>query len=139
MKELSRRKFILVSTLAAGFALAVRPISAQVITTDTEGLTWYGRLVGESSSLTPKHPIDIAPVLKAPVLGLYGGSDELIPNNTVERMQQALKRGRSGSEIILYPDTPHGFFADYRPTYRQQQAEDAWKRLQAWFKQHGVG
>ena len=54
-------------------------------------------------------------------------------------LRQALKRGRSGSEIILYPDTPHGFFADYRPTYRQQQAEDAWKRLQAWFKQHGVG
>jgi carboxymethylenebutenolidase len=100
------------------------------------GVAWYGRLVGESTPLTPKHPIDIAPFLKAPVLGLYGGNDELIPNNTVEQMRQALKRGRSGSEIILYPDTPHGFYADYRPTYRKQQAEDAWNKLQAWFKQH---
>jgi carboxymethylenebutenolidase len=277
MKEITRRQFIIVSTLAAGFALAVRPISAQVITTDTEGLiagevkipvadgeipayrampamgenfpvvlvvqeifgvhehiqdicrrfaklgycaiapelfarqgdvsqmsdiqaiisqvvskvpdaqvmsdldatvtwaeksskgnsnklgitgfcwggrivwlysayspkvkagvAWYGRLTGESTALTPKHPIDIAPVLKAPVLGLYGGSDDLIPNNTVEQMRQALKQRRSGSEIILYPDTPHGFFADYRPTYRREQAENGWRRLQAWFKQHGV-
>lgn len=278
MRELTRRKFIIVSTLAAGFALAVRPISAQVITTDTKGLVagevkipvqdgdipayrampetgetfpvvlvvqeifgvhehiqdicrrfaklgycaiapelfarqgdvsqmsdiqeiiakvvskvpdaqvmsdldatvawaqksskgninklgitgfcwggrivwlysayspkvkagvaWYGRLVGESTSLTPKYPVDIAPFLKAPVLGLYGGSDNGIPNDTVEQMRQALKRGQSGSEIVLYPDTPHGFFADYRPNYRKEQAEDGWKRLQAWFKQHGVG
>lgn len=277
MRELTRRKFIIVSTLAAGFALAVRPISAQVITTDTKGLVagevkipvedgdipayrampetgetfpvvlvvqeifgvhehiqdicrrfaklgycaiapelfarqgdvsqmsdiqeiiakvvskvpdaqvmsdldatvawaqksskgninklgitgfcwggrivwlysayspkvkagvaWYGRLVGESTSLTPKYPVDIAPFLKAPVLGLYGGSDNGIPNDTVEQMRQALKHGQSGSEIVLYPDTPHGFFADYRPNYRKEQAEDGWKKLQAWFKQHGV-
>lgn len=277
MKELSRRKFIIVSTLAAGFALAIQPISAQVINTDTKGLVagevkipvedgeipayrampatganfpvvlviqeifgvhehiqdvcrrfaklgycaiapemfarqgdvsqlsnvqeiisqvvskvpdaqvmsdldatvawaqksskgnieklgitgfcwggritwlysahnpnvkagvaWYGRLVGESTPLTPQYPIDIAADLKVPVLGLYGGSDNGIPNKTVEQMQKALQRGNSGSEIILYPDTPHAFFADYRPSYRKQQAENGWKRLQAWFKQHGV-
>lgn len=97
------------------------------------GVAWYGRLVGESSSLTPKHPIDVAPFLKAPVLGLYGGSDNSIPNDTVEQMRQAIARGRSGSEIIVYRDTPHGFFADYRPTYRQEQALNGWRRLQAWF------
>ncbi len=102
------------------------------------GVAWYGRLVGESKSLTPKHPLDIAADLKAPVLGLYGGSDQGIPNNTVEQMRQALKAGNSGSEIVLYPDTPHGFYADYRPTYRQEQAEDGWQRLQAWFKKYGV-
>lgn len=102
------------------------------------GVAWYGRLVGESKPLTPKNPIDIATELKAPVLGLYGGSDEGIPVSTVEQMRQALKAGKSGSELIVYPDTPHGFNADYRPSYRKEQAEDGWKRLQAWFKQYGV-
>ena len=102
------------------------------------GVAWYGRLVGNSTALTPKHPIDIAATLKVPVLGLYGGKDESIPNDTVEKMREVLKSGSSGSEIVLYPDTPHAFNADYRPTYREKEAEDAWKRLQDWFKKHGV-
>jgi carboxymethylenebutenolidase len=102
------------------------------------GVAWYGRLVSEPNSLTPKHPIDIAATLKVPVLGLYGGSDSGIPNETVEQMRNSLKGGQSASEIILYPDTPHGFFADYRPSYRKEQAEDGWKRLQAWFRKYGV-
>lgn len=102
------------------------------------GVAWYGRLVSESKSLTPKHPVDIASELKVPVLGLYGGSDDGIPVKTVEQMREALKAGNSGSEIIVYPDTPHGFYADYRPTYRKEQAQDGWKRLLAWFKQHDV-
>jgi len=102
------------------------------------GVAWYGRLVSESKPLTPKNPIDIAADLKVPVLGLYGGKDSGIPNDTVEQMRQSLKSGSSGSEIILYPDAPHAFFADYRPSYRKEQAEDGWKRLQAWFKKNGV-
>jgi carboxymethylenebutenolidase len=102
------------------------------------GVAWYGRLVSDSTPLTPKHPVDIAADLKVPVLGLYGGSDEGIPVTTVEKMRDALKAGNSGSEIIVYPDTPHGFHADYRPTYRKEQAEDGWKRLQEWFKKYGV-
>ena len=102
------------------------------------GVAWYGRLVSESKPLTPKHPIDIAAELKVPILGLYGGSDEGIPVETVEQMRGRLKAGNSGSEIIVYPDTPHGFNADYRPSYRKEQAEDGWKRLQAWFKKYGV-
>lgn len=102
------------------------------------GVAWYGRLVGESTPLTPKHPVDIAAELKVPVLGLYGGSDNGIPVETVEQMRQALEAGDSASEIIVYPDTPHAFFADYRPSYRKEQAEDGWKRLQAWFKKNDV-
>ena len=101
-------------------------------------VAWYGKLVGKSTPLTPKHPVDLAPQLRVPVLGLYGGSDEGIPRETIEQMRQVLKAGSSGSEIIVYPNTPHAFFADYRPSYRKPQAEDGWKRLQAWFKQHGV-
>jgi carboxymethylenebutenolidase len=102
------------------------------------GVAWYGRLVGSPSELQPKHPLDVAANMNAPVLGLYGGSDQGIPLDTVERMQTTLKAANSASKIIVYPDTPHAFFADYRPSYRKQQAEDGWKRLQEWFKQHGV-
>ncbi|MEW6491460.1 MAG: dienelactone hydrolase family protein [Cyanobacteriota bacterium] len=102
------------------------------------GVAWYGRLVGESTALTPEHPVDIADELKAPILGLYGGSDTGIPVETVEQMREALKAENKDSKIIVYPDTPHAFFADYRPSYRQEQAEDGWKRLLAWFNQHGV-
>ena len=102
------------------------------------GVAWYGRLVGKPSETQPQHPIDVVRVLKAPVLGLYGGNDPGIPLETIEQMKQALKAAGNSSEIIVYPDTPHGFHADYRPSYRKEQAQDGWKRLQAWFKQHNV-
>ena len=102
------------------------------------GVAWYGRLVGKPSEMQPQHPIDVVRALKAPVLGLYGGNDPGIPLETIEQMKQALKAAGDSSEIIVYPDTPHGFHADYRPSYRREQAQDGWKRLQAWFRQHGV-
>ena len=105
------------------------------------GVAWYGRVVGDSTPLTPKHPVDIAKDLKAPVLGLYGGADTGIPNDTVDRMRAALKAGSPAaqkSQIDTYPDTPHAFNADYRPSYRKEQAEDAWKKALAWFKANGV-
>ncbi len=102
------------------------------------GVAWYGKLVGPASDLQPKHPIDLAANLKAPVLGLYGGADGGIPNDTVDKMRAALKAANSKSDIHLYPDTPHAFHADYRPSYRKEQADDGWKKLQAWFKQNGV-
>ncbi|WP_439610589.1 dienelactone hydrolase family protein [Reyranella sp.] len=105
------------------------------------GVAWYGRVVGDSTPLTPKHPVDIAKDLKAPVLGLYGGADTGIPNDTVDRMRAALKDGSPAaqkSQIDTYPDTPHAFNADYRPSYRKEQAEDAWKKALAWFKANGV-
>ena len=79
--------------------------------------------------------------LKVPVLGLYGGADAGIPLEGVERMQAALAQGSAAaraSEFVVYPDTPHAFHADYRPSYRQAAAEDGWRRLLAWLKRHGV-
>ena len=102
------------------------------------GAAWYGRLVGMADPLHPKNPIDLVNDLKAPVLGLYGGADNGIPNNTVEQMQKALKEAGKPGEIVLYPETPHGFHADYRPTYRKDHAEDGWKRLLEWFAKNGV-
>jgi carboxymethylenebutenolidase len=102
------------------------------------GGAWYGRLVGQASPNSPTHPIDVVDKINAPVLGLYGGADQGIPNDTVEKMREALKAKGKKSEIILYPDTPHAFLADYRPSFRKEQAEDAWKKLTEWFKKHGV-
>ena len=105
------------------------------------GVAWYGRVEGPTSELTPKNPIDLAKDLKAPVLGLYGGSDTGIPNDGVDRMRAALKAGSPAaqkSEIHTYPDMPHAFNADYRPSYRKEAAEDGWKRCIAWFKANGV-
>lgn len=102
------------------------------------GVAWYGSLAGQSNKIKPKNPIDLAALLKAPVLGLYGGADQGIPLETIENMRKVLKAAGSKSEIVVYPDTPHGFHADYRPSYRKAQAEDGWKKLQDWFKIHGI-
>jgi carboxymethylenebutenolidase len=102
------------------------------------GVAWYGRLVGQPDELHPKHPIDVAGSLKAPVLGLYGAKDRGIPLDTVERMRAALKAANSKSEIIVYTDADHGFYADYRPTYHKESATDAWSKLREWFKRHGA-
>lgn len=102
------------------------------------GVAWYGRLVGKPDELHPQYPVDIAPALKVPVLGLYGAQDQSIPQDTVEQMRAALKKGSSKSEIVVYPDAGHAFYADYRPSYRQPAAEDGWKRLREWFKKYGA-
>jgi len=102
------------------------------------GVAWYGRLVGDADELHPKHPVELVGSLHAPVLGLYGAADQGIPVATVEKMLAALKEAGKPAEIIVYPDTPHAFFADYRPSYRKEQAEDAWKKMLDWFKKYGV-
>ena len=105
------------------------------------GVAWYGRLVGAANALQPKHPVDVAAGLNGPVLGLYGGDDPGIPQDTVDAMNAALAKGNPAakkSQIVVYPGAPHAFHADYRPSYRQQPADDGWKRCQAWFKANGV-
>lgn len=102
------------------------------------GVAWYGRLSGDKDELRPRQPLDLAASIKAPVLGLYGAEDQGIPVGIVEMMQDDLKAAKSPSEIVIYPDAPHGFHADFRSSYRPGPAQDGWKRLQQWFKKHGV-
>lgn len=105
------------------------------------GVAWYGRLVGTSSTTTPRHPVDVAAGLKAPVLGLYGAADTGIPLDTIDKMKAALANGSpaaKASQFVVYPDAPHAFHADYRASYRAQPAQDGWKRALEWFKAHGV-
>ena len=175
--DLDRRQ-MLVTSLAAGFAAAVRPVAAQTaIKMDTTGLdagevaipvadvayaratdrgdtarrgitgfcwsgritslyaahsatvkagvAWYGKLTGEATAMTPRHPIELATELKAPVLGLYGRADQGIPLESIERMRSACKAANKRCEIVVYPDTPHAFNADYgRATGRRRPRTD---------------
>ena len=109
------------------------------------GVAWYGRLVGEPSALTPKHPVDLAAGIKAPVLGLYGGQDSGIALTTVNEMKDALagagangNKAAAASQFVVYPNAPHAFHADYRPSYRKEEAADGFAKALAWFKTHGV-
>ena len=105
------------------------------------GVAWYGQLIGAPSALKPTNPIDRVAKLGAPVLGLYGAEDQGIPLAAVEQMKAALATGSAAakaSQFVVYPGAPHAFHADYRPSYRQDAAEDGWKRCVAWFKANGV-
>lgn len=102
------------------------------------GVSWYGVLQRPKTAMTPDNPIELVNRINPPILGLYGGADPGIPVVQIDAMRAALKAADKPSDIIVYPDTPHGFNADYRPSYRPQQAKDGWKRMLAWFRQHGV-
>ncbi|MDB5797192.1 MAG: putative carboxymethylenebutenolidase [Paucimonas sp.] len=102
------------------------------------GVAWYGRLVGDKTALAPRHPVDIAPTLKVPVLGLYGAKDAGIPLASVEQMETALAQGSSKSQFVVYPNSPHAFHADYRPSYVEADAKDGWNKALDWFHKHGV-
>lgn len=102
------------------------------------GVAWYGRLEGDTHSIYPKHPVDIASTLKVPVLGLYGARDSGIPLESVEKMKAALALGSSKSAFVVYPDSGHAFNADYRPSYVEADAKDGFARALAWFKANGA-
>ena len=105
------------------------------------GVAWYGRLVGPTSALSPAQPVDVAGQLAGPVLGLYGEKDGGIPLDSIDKMKAALAAGSAAarrSDFVVYPDAPHAFHADYRPSYRKEAADDGWRRCLAWFKAQGV-
>jgi carboxymethylenebutenolidase len=102
------------------------------------GVAWYGPVARAYAADDPT-AIDVAPRIKAAMLGLYGGDDPGIPNDTLHAMRAALlSSGNRRCEIVIYPATPHAFFADYRPSYRRPAAEDGWRRCLAWLKGNGV-
>ena len=108
------------------------------------GVAWYGRLIGEKTEGNPRHPVDIAAELKAPVLGLYGGADTGISLESIDQMRAALalaapkNPAAKACQFEVYPDTPHAFHADYRASYREGPAKDGWEKCIAWFKKTGV-
>jgi carboxymethylenebutenolidase len=103
------------------------------------GVAWYGRLVGEMSPNSPRFPVDVAPSLTVPVLGLYAEKDANIPLTDVNKMRVEVEKGKSRSKIIVYPGTDHGFHADYRPSYNADAARLGWDEMLTWFKKNGAG
>jgi carboxymethylenebutenolidase len=101
-------------------------------------VAWYGPLGYPTDALHPKNPPDLIDQLQVPVLGLYGGADQGIPRTQIEAFAAALEAAHKPDRIVIYPDTPHGFNADYRPSYRPEAAKDGWAKMLAWFKDHGV-
>jgi carboxymethylenebutenolidase len=101
-------------------------------------VAWYGRLTGTASEMTPKHPMDLVSALHAPVLGLYGGKDQGIPVSDVDDMREDLAKAGKKAELVVYVHAGHAFHADYRPSYRADDAADGWKRMLAWFRANGV-
>jgi carboxymethylenebutenolidase len=101
-------------------------------------VAWYGPLQFPKSDNAPVNPADEVAQMNAPVLGLYGGADASITAAQVDAMRAAIKAAGKSSEIIVYPDTPHAFNADYRPSYRPKAAKDGWARMLAWFRKNGV-
>ncbi|MDQ0465391.1 carboxymethylenebutenolidase [Caulobacter ginsengisoli] len=103
------------------------------------GVAWYGRLSRPAdgqflSEPERRWPLELAPELKCPVLGLYGGKDQGIPQSDIEKMRQAMIDGRkTNSQLIVYPEAQHGFHADYRPSYNAEAAADGWKRMLDYF------
>lgn len=105
------------------------------------GIAWYGRVNGAVNALQTKHAVDVVADIKGPVLGLYGAADTGIPLTAVDAMKTALTGGSAAakaSQFVVYPDAPHAFHADYRPSYREGPARDGWQRMQDWLKQNGV-
>lgn len=102
------------------------------------GAAWYGQLLHPTNELRTRTALEVAGSLKFPVIGLYGGQDAGIPLEQVEAMRAGLRAAGSPSEIVVYPDGQHGFNADYRPSYNEAAAKDAWRRMLDWFRKYGA-
>ncbi|AWB24788.1 dienelactone hydrolase family protein [Methylobacterium currus] len=102
------------------------------------GVAWYGNFGGNRTAIQPKTAADVIPDIRAPILGLYGAADTGIPVADVEKARVAAKEAGKTVDIVIFPDAPHGFHADYRPSYRKGPAEEGWGRMLAWFRDHGV-
>jgi len=101
-------------------------------------VAWYGPVGGTPTSIQPRTAADVAPALKCPLLGLYGGMDPSIPQAQVQAAASAARAAGRTVEIVVYPNAGHGFHADYRPGYHRDAAEDGWRRMLAWFRSHGA-
>jgi len=99
-------------------------------------IPWYGRLSGDKTPNQPSWPLDAAAMVKVPTLGLYGGADPSIPLDQVEAMRASLSAAKAPAEIVVYEGAPHAFFADYRESYREGPARDAWARTLAFLREH---
>lgn len=100
-------------------------------------IPWYGRLDGAHTSQQPRWPIDLADDMRVPTLGLYGGADPMIPVDLVQKLREGLAAAGAPAEIVVYDGAPHGFYADYRDSFRAGVATQAWTRMCAFLAAQG--
>jgi carboxymethylenebutenolidase len=100
-------------------------------------VAWYGPPArAQKDDPKPVTALDVAAEVPCPVLLLYGAADQGIPVADVEKEAAALKAAGRTVETVIYPDGPHGFLADYRPSYRPEMAKDAWGKCLAFFQKY---
>jgi carboxymethylenebutenolidase len=102
-------------------------------------VAFYGPVMGTKTDIQPRTVAEIADQIKCPLLGLYGAKDPGIAVDDVRAAEAKAKAAGKSVDIVVYPDAGHGFHADYRPSYRQADADDGWKRAIAWFQANGLG
>ena len=95
-----------------------------------------GRVVAGPDELNerqPQAPIDMTESLGCPLLGLFGAEDASPSPEQKQMIEQELQRLGKTYEFHTYEKAGHAFFADYRPSYRQEEAVDGWRRVFDWF------
>lgn len=103
------------------------------------GVAFYGPVAGQPNTIAPRTPLQVVADIHCPILGLYGEADTGIPVESLRQMEAAMRDAGKSFTLVIYPGAPHGFHADYRPSYRREAAEDGWRRMLEFLKSHGVG
>ena len=102
------------------------------------GVAWYGPVAGQPSALTPRAPLELVADIKCPILGLYGEADTGIPVDGLRTMETRMREAGKRFTLVIYPGAPHGFHADYRPSYREDPAKAGWRLMLDFLKGNGV-
>ena len=88
---------------------------------------FYGWPLGLKRWPDRPKPIDAVPKYTAPVLSLFGGADEGIPQADIDQFDAALKKASKPHDQTIYPGAPHSFF-DRKFKEFQKDSDDAWRR-----------
>ena len=96
---------------------------------------FYGWPLGLKRWPDRPRPIDAVPNYKSPVLSLFGGADEGIPESAVSEFDAACRKAGVKHETSTYPGAPHSFF-DRKYTEFAEASADAWRRTQAFVRQN---
>lgn len=98
-----------------------------------------GVVVNDPAALTPKRPIapiDLTATMTAPMLGIFGNDDMNPSRADVDKTEAKLKELGKSYEFHRYDGAGHAFFNWAGAAYRQQQAQDGWKKVFAFYEKH---
>jgi carboxymethylenebutenolidase len=106
------------------------------------GLAWHGaaQLAGIGASVPcygggPEMSAEAAARITAPVLAIYGEADRGVSPEVARQRAALMDAAGVTNEMIIYPGAQHAFMNDRRPVYDPVAAEDAWRRIVAFFRE----